>query len=88
MEYIVNKSVQIVEESTTIKKDNLGGWWCVNQGTADAKVDEVVLAPDMGQDEYRDLPPNVIWADPIKIVCQPGAKVVVTMLFYSKRPEM
>lgn len=81
--YIVNKRVEIIEESTTIKNDNMSGWWCVNQGTADAVVDGVTIAPDEGIDIYKDLAPTVIWADPIKVVCQPGAKVILTSLFYS-----
>ena len=84
MRYKLNRRIDVITESTTVKQDKMSGWWCVNQGSDYAIIDGVKIDPGQGIDQYRDLPANVEYAEPIKIVCMPGAEVVLTQLFYSE----
>lgn len=74
----------IVEESTAIRPERLGGWSCINQGTNIATIDGVVLAPGEGLSFFAQLPPDVFYTDAIKIECAAGAKVVFRLNFYTQ----
>ena len=82
--YRTRRIVKVITESTTVKVENMGAWWFVNQGTADAVVDEVTYAPGEGSDAWAHLQPDQIWDSAIKVQCQSGAKVVLTYLLNKK----
>lgn len=81
--YTVKTSTLQITENKTIRPSSYGGWLAVNIGTGVATVDDIPLSQGDGLD-YTKLSPDVIWDEPIIIVCEPGAKVILKRLLYKQ----
>ena len=80
----VSANTQDIESSTTLMPERkYGAWFCVNQGTAVAKVMGYELQPGEGLDFLNAVPAGSSWETPIQIVINAGASVRITRLQYT-----
>ncbi len=87
MKYNVKTSSQEITANTTIKQSKFGGWLCVNIGnTGIVYVDGYPLNPGDGID-MTHLAPEVVWAQPIRIIVTGGATARFTSLYYTEVKE-
>ena len=77
----VSATTQDWSISTTLMPERkYGAWFCVNQGTAVAKVMGYDLQPGEGLNFLNAVPAGSSWDTPIQIVITPGAVVRITRL--------
>lgn len=80
---VVNQS-QTITANTTVMPEGFGGWFALNIGTGNVKVDGFVLQPNMSVD-FSHLPWYVTWNSPITVEVETGGKLRITRLKYSKK---
>ena len=79
--YTVSAQTKDISASTTIMPEKkYGAWFCVNQGTAAAKVMGYVLQPTEGLNFLDSVPAGSSWDTPIQIEITTGAVVRITRL--------
>ena len=90
MKYKVKSKVETITTNTILQSEDFGGWQAVNAGNCTAVVNGVELSTDgivVGLD-FTNLPPDVIWDEPIRIVFQNDGddkKLIVTRLKYIEK---
>ena len=79
--YTVSAQTKDITLSTTIMPEKkYGAWFCVNTGTAVAKVMGYPLQPSEGLDFLNAVPAGSSWDTPIQIEISTGAVVRITRL--------
>ena len=79
--YTVSAQTKDISASTTIMPEKkYGAWFCVNTGTAVAKVMGYPLQPSEGLDFLNAVPAGSSWDTPIQIEINTGAVVRITRL--------
>lgn len=81
MVQVVSRS-QTVAANTTLMPEGYGGWFAMNIGTGNVKVDGFVLEPNM-QLDFSHLPYNVLWNAPLQIEVASGGLLRITRLKYN-----
>lgn len=79
--YTVSAQTKDISASTTIMPEKkYGAWFCVNTGTAAAKVMGYELQPQEGLNFLDAVPAGSSWDTPITIEINAGAVIRITRL--------
>ena len=81
--YRVSTEEVTYASNTTVRPGKFGGWYAMNIGTANAKVNGYPIPPMCGLD-FTHLHPEAVWAKPIEIIVEPGAQVRMTRFIYQQ----
>lgn len=78
----VTSRSQTILENTTLMPEGYGGWFAMNIGTSNVKVDGFLLLPNMTID-FSHLPWFAAWNTPIPIEVETGGMLRITRLKYN-----
>lgn len=78
----VTSRSQTIRENTTLMPEGYGGWFAMNIGTGNVKVDGFLLLPNMTID-FSHLPWFAVWNTPIPIEVETGGMLRITRLKYN-----